>query len=495
MPAETRSRRPGCATIALGLAIALIASLAATASAGAAGKWSLRQLPPQPLGDGTSSQAVLQGISCPSASLCVAGGAFDTIAFSAAPSEGFYSWHVIHPLYDEPKQSCLEEDQAPGFCDSPRGSIRAVSCASESLCIAVGYEGSVFTSTDPTGGADAWSVSDVNEGPGAAHLTAVSCPSPSLCFAVSGGVGGSAGRVFSSTAPAAARWQMAQIGGSPDLRGISCATSSLCVAVAKEGRIFVSNDPTGGSSAWRAVGSPSPRDLFAVSCVAELLCAAGDAGGNVLTSTDPAGGDFAAANADGSVQITGFSCPTATSCVAVTNNADVLTSTNPTGGSSAWTFENLVPFEVDGTGDSPFVENALFAASCASTSFCALVGARSRIFTTTEPFAAPAPSIRTTGRRGRLRPRTILVFAEGFWKTSTTRRNGIKARFRFYSRDGARRFLCKPDRGRWRRCRSPLRYWAPIGHHALRVRAIGRTGLRGPATVLRFKVMHPRRRR
>lgn len=38
----------------------------------------------------------------------------------------------------------------------------------------------------------------------------------------------------------------------------------------------------------------------------------------------------------------------------------------------------------------------------------------------------------------------------------------IKARFRFYSRDGTRGFLCKRDRGRWRRCRiprSPLRYF------------------------------------
>ncbi|HET9198854.1 MAG TPA: hypothetical protein VFN92_11450 [Solirubrobacterales bacterium] len=368
-----------------------------------------------------------------------------------------------------------------------------MSCPTAGLCVAVGYEGSVFTSTDPTGGAGAWRVSDVNEGPGAAHLTAVSCPSVSLCVAVSGGYGGSAGRVFASTDPAAGGWQMAQLAGFPDLRGVSCATPTLCVAVAKEGRIFVSSDPTGGASAWRPASSPTPRDLFAVSCVA-ALCAAGDAGGNILTATDPiAGAGFAAVNADGSVQITGLACPAATRCLAVTNNADVLTSTDPTGGSSAWTFENLVPFEADGTGASPFVDNALFAASCASTSLCAAVGAKSRIFTTTDPFAAPASPTRASGKRGRLRPRTIIVFAEHFWKFSMTRRQRVKARFRFYSRDGARAFLCKRDRGPWRRCHSPLRYWAPIGRHALRVRAVGRTGLRGPVATLRFKVAHPPR--
>lgn len=271
---------------------------------------------------------------------------------------------------------------------------------------------------------------------------------------------------------------------------------SLCVAVAKEGQIFVSSNPTGGATAWRPVGSPTPRDLFAVSCIAATLCAAGDAGGNILTATAPnGGGSFAATNADGSVQITGLSCPTTERCVAVTNNADVLTSTDPTGGSSSWTFENVVPFEAEGTGGSSFVGNALFGASCASTSLCVLVGAESRVFTATNPFVAPAPSpAGAAAKRGRLRPRTVIVFAEGFWKNSVTRRHRVRARFRFYSKQGARSFLCKRDGGPWRKCRSPLRFWAPIGHHALRVRAIGRTGLRGPSTRLRFRVTHPQQR-
>jgi hypothetical protein len=457
------------------------------AGSAAASKWTVRALP---------DRVVLYAVSCPSESLCVAGGALDTVAFSQSPTGEADRWHVVNPLYDEPKQKCLEEGEPVAFCSQPRGTIDGISCATESLCVAVGYEGSVFVSTDPAGGASAWSVTDVNEGRGATHLTAVSCPSASLCVAVSGGYGEAAGRVLASTDPASGSWQTAQLDGSPDLRGVSCATPSLCLAVAKGGRIFVSGDPTGGASAWRPAGSPTPRDLFAVSCVATLLCAAGDAGCNILTSTDPTGGgNFAVTNADGSVQMTGLTCPTTQRCVAVTNNADVLTSTDPTGGPSAWAFENLVPFEADGTGAGTFVGNALFGASCASTSLCALVGANSRIFTATDPFAAPARSpTGGSGKHARRRPRTILVFAEGFWKFSTTRRDRIKARFRFYSRDRPRGFLCKPDSGRWRRCHSPLRYWAPIGHHVLRVRAIGRAGLRGPVTSLRFKVMHPSRR-
>lgn len=475
---------------------ALVATLGLAAAPAAASSWTVRALPPQPL-DGIPGgyRVVLSAVSCPSESLCVAGGAMDTVAFSQSPTGDAGSWHVVNPLYDEPKQRCLDEGSAPATCREPRGSIVGISCPNDRLCVAVGYEGSVFTSTDPSGGADAWHVSDVNEaGAGATHLTGVSCPSPALCVAVSGGYGESAGRILTATDPAAGDWQATELGGSPDLRSVSCASPTLCVAVAKGGRIFVSGDPTGGASAWRPAASPTARDLFAVSCAASLLCAAGDAGGNVLTATDPGAGGFAMTDPAGSVQITGFSCPATDRCVAVTNNADVLTSTDPTGGPGAWTFENLVPFEVEETGASTFVGNALFGASCASTSLCALVGANSRIFTSTDPFATPAPA-RRTDKRPRLRPRTILVFAEDFWKGSVSRHRRVKARFRFYSRDRPRGFICKPDRRRWRRCHSPLRYWAPIGRHVLRVRAIGQTGLRGPIAKLRFAVMHPPGRR
>jgi hypothetical protein len=495
MPTEMARTPARWAVVFSCFTVGLIGTLALSASEARAAKWTLSQLPPQPIGDVKPYRVGLAGVSCPSDYLCVAVGAFDTIASSQAPTGGADGWHVVNPMYDEPKQSCLEEDQAEGFCDQPRGSMRAVSCATERLCVAVGYEGNAFTSTDPTGGAKAWSVGDLNAGPGASHLTGVSCSTASLCVAVSGGYGESAGRVFTSTDPASGSWTMAELSGAPDLRGVSCATPSLCVAVAKEGRIFVSSNPTGGATPWRSVGSPTPRDLFAVSCVAATLCAAGDAGGNILTSTAPVGGGFAATNADGSVQITGLSCPTTEQCVAVTNNADVLTSVDPMGGASAWTFENVVPFEAEGTGGSSFVGNALFGASCASTTLCVLVGAESRIFTATDPFAASVSSpAGAAAKGGRLRPRTVIVFAEGFWKNSVTRRHRVKARFRFYSKEGARSFLCKRDAWPWRRCRSPLRYWAPIGHHALRVRAIGRTGLRGPSETLRFKVMHPHRR-
>ncbi len=462
-------------------AIALLAALAAPTDAATASKWTLRQLSP-------GLDRPLSGISCPSESLCVAVGGLDTLAFSQLPTGGAANWHVVNPPYPiGPGKTCVEGEP---HCPEPGGRLNAISCASQNFCTVVSYEGFIYVSTEPTGGANAWSSTVVNEAhaSSATHLTGVSCPSPSFCAAVSGGYHAS-GKVLTSTDPASGNWQALQLGSSLDLRGISCGTPSLCVAVAREGRIFVSTNPTGGASAWKEVGTPGgPGDLEGVACVSTLLCAAGNLTGNVLTSTNPAGGGWSEANAGGSVQITGISCPDASHCVATDNNGDVLTSSDPTGGPGSWHFENLVPFSPTAEAEGQPPRNALFSASCASTSLCALVGIKGRIFTATDPFSAPPDSPGPHRKPARLRPRTILVFAEHFWKATRTRHRHIGARFRFYSPTKTRGFECKRDRRPYRPCRSPLRYQVTHGRHALRVRAIGPTGLRGPVAIKHFRV-------
>jgi hypothetical protein len=480
-------------------ALALIATLAAPAGSAAAANWTLRQLPPVQLPEGEPFEGGLSGVSCPSQSLCVAVGGQDSLAFSKAPTGDAAAWHVVNPSSGK---TCPEENP---LCGKPGSDLRAVSCASQNLCVAVSYEGFVYVSTEPTGGAGAWSPTDINEsgGHGATHLTAVSCPSPSLCVAVSSGpsLGNTAGKVLVSTEPTSGNWQATQLAGSPDLRGVSCGTPSLCVAVARGGRIFASTDPTGGASTWSEVGTPGGAGhLEGVSCVAAALCAAGNLTGNILTSTDPAGGSatWSKANGGGSEQITGISCPTALRCVAVDNNGDVLSSTDPTGGAGSWHFENLVPYPLHLEEGQP-PQNSLRSASCASTSLCALVGSDSRIFTSTNPFSASGnPSSASGNAPGRprqkapRRPRTILGFADHFWYVIPTRHRHIRLRFRFFSLSPAKGFECKRDRGPYRRCHSPLGYWVAPGRHVLRVRAIGPTGLRGPAAVKHFRVNRSR---
>jgi hypothetical protein len=475
-------------------AIALIATLGAAAGSATAASWTARQLPPTP--DSSDWGPSLSGISCPTESLCMAVGGIDTFAFSHVPTAGLAKWHVFNPSSPYgPGKRCVDGQHN---CRRPKGALKAISCPAQDFCVMVSYDGFIYVSTDPTAGAGAWSVKFISEGPGhgATHLTDVSCPTPSFCAAVSGGYGmgypgfKAPGKVLTTTDPASGDWQVAQLGEALDIRGVSCGTPTLCVAVAREGRIFASTNPTGGVAAWPEAGTPGgPGDLEGVDCLSTLLCAAGNLTGNVLTSTDPTGGaaTWREVNAGRSVQITDIDCPAADRCLAVDNNGDVLTSTDPTGGAGSWHFENLIPFEPTEEREGQPPRNALFSASCASTSLCALVGSAGHIFTATDPFAAPSgPPAR---RRARKRPRTIIVFAEHFWKVARGRH--VRARFRFYSPSIDKGFECKRDSGRYRRCRSPLRYRVGPGKHVLRVRAIGPTGLRGPAAIKRFRVLAP----
>ena len=177
-----RKRSPKYALIVSCWAIACLASLAGSSSPAMAAHWTLRQLPPrQPEGGPPAVRAVLGGVSCPTDSLCVAVGASDTLAFSQAPTGGAANWHVVNPAYPVgPGITCVEGEP---HCPTPGGRLDAVSCASQDFCVAVTKEGFVYVSTDPTGGAGAWSPTVVNDGHGGTHLTGVSCPTPSFCVA------------------------------------------------------------------------------------------------------------------------------------------------------------------------------------------------------------------------------------------------------------------------------------------------------------------------
>ncbi|MGH2974348.1 MAG: hypothetical protein ACRDLL_05695 [Solirubrobacterales bacterium] len=97
--------------------------------------------------------------------------------------------------------------------------------------------------------------------------------------------------------------------------------------------------------------------------------------------------------------------------------------------------------------------------------------------------------IRTVATKRALR--RLLLLANDFWYVTHAQRRHIRASFRFYSPSRVRGFECKRGRRPYRPCHSPLRYWAPRGRHALRVRAIGPTGLRGGASIKHFRVVAP----
>lgn len=485
---ESRSIGGERAVRALVAAIATVGLVLLLATAPARGStWTGRQL------SGEAAKVVMFGVSCPSASLCVAVGGNNTIASSTNPTGDSASWNVAYA----------------GTGATPTGpretfagkQIRGVSCPSPQLCVAVTFEGLIYTATNPVGGPGAWSVTDLDPSGPSTHLYGVSCPSPTFCAAAAGG-----GKVAVSTNPTggAAAWSVTQLETPLELRGISCASPSLCVAVGDDGdgvrpqptnsgEIVSSTNPLGG--AWQRVEIPGAGgSLYGVSCALPALCVTGNVVGQLLLSSAPTGpaSGWTPIDGGGTVQITDVDCLSSTQCVAVDNNADVLTSTNPSGGAGAWTFTNVLPYP----GVDETAANGTFGVSCPSTSLCAVASAGGQILTSSDPFAtAPAPPKTTDKKkRNRERPRRphVTIASQPPGAIELERRK-LTARFRFFAQDHAqvRGFACKLDGRRVKHCRSPKGYRVSFGRHVFKVRAIGWTGVKGPAAIARFRVCHP----
>jgi hypothetical protein len=312
--------------------------------------------------DSSPPQPELDAVSCPSASLCVGVDRFGGIVSSTDPAGGASAWSFAQ----------VGGAYKPGEpCGSVPLCLRGISCPSNTMCVAVGEHGQMLVSTDPAGGAGAWRQSEVDEG----HtLFGVSCPSTELCVAVD-----SAGDVLTSADPGggAGAWSAAHL-VEQVLRAVSCASESLCVAVDQAGDVVASKHPTAGVSAW-TVSSVASTPLLGVSCTQHggSLCAAVGGEGDVVTSTEPGTGGWATTSAvDGSkIAIAGVSCPSALLCVATDGAGNALSSTDPTGGVGAWT-----PSHVE-------AEESLSGVSCASESLCVAVNGHGDVLSTSDPTA------------------------------------------------------------------------------------------------------------
>jgi len=273
-----------------------------------------------------------------------------TFMVSSGTSTGTVNWSTRKVI-----------DSQPPF--SNPDPLYGISCPTTDLCAAVGGDGFVITSTNPTGAGDtctvcSWEPADIDDG---GLLDGVSCPTTSLCVAVD-----NSGNVVTSTNPSggAAAWTAANVDGDNSLTAVSCASATLCVAVDDSGNVVTSTNPTGGAMAWSAADVDGTTTLNAISCPTVTLCVAVDDSGGVLDSTDPTGGaqDWSlASGVDPGASLAGVDCPTTTLCVAVDDRGDVVTSTNPTGGDSAWSTD-----AVDGS-------SSLQAVSCPTAGLCVAV--------------------------------------------------------------------------------------------------------------------------
>ena len=240
--------RAGVIGVLVGAASAF---LSPAPSATAASGWAIEPTPALP----GATQSSLNGVSCTSATVCVAVGSYlNTSSQSVTLAERWDGSEWSLQTTPNPRQG---------------GALSGVSCASSTSCVAVGYtnpSGKEMKTLAEVWNGTAWTIEPTPVVPGqtSSFLTGVSCPSVSFCVAI-----GSMGveQWDGST------WTIPSFPGGGAPTSVSCQTPSFCMTVGG-----MQAEEWNGT-AWSIEAIPAPAKatgavIEAVSCAALTTCAA-----------------------------------------------------------------------------------------------------------------------------------------------------------------------------------------------------------------------------
>ncbi|MDX6698391.1 MAG: phosphatidylinositol-3-phosphatase [Solirubrobacteraceae bacterium] len=372
----------------------------------------------------THSTNLLRGVSCPTATRCVAVGMRGSILRTG---DGGAAWATRTPAADgglsrilclaPAQQECLTEglntlrgvsfpdaatgfavgnfrtvmrttdggghwttqtSGAPGFDPTaahppvPPPELNAIDCSNTSTCVAVGDARTAVTTSD--GGAT-WT--DRETGPASdpdVDLLGVACPGDQTCFAA-----GSRGAILKST-DSGETWRKLDSGTDRMLSSIDCGDATTCVAVGNFGTLLRTTD---GGDHWSTGDARTSSYLAAVSCPAAELCVAVGSGGTVLRITG-AGTEASVRPSGVGDDLMAVSCSSRTHCLATGGLGTVISTA--TGGND---------WDVQGAG----TPRALRAASCPAADRCAAVGDAAAILGVT-PTAKPGAGLGGGGSGG-----------------------------------------------------------------------------------------------
>lgn len=324
---------------------------------------------------GVARAGGLSGISCPSARACTAVGSTSgslTLAQHWAGSR----WSV---------------QDTPNGSHPATGQLNAVSCNSPTACTAVG---SYLSTAGELPLVERWDGSSwaiqasAKVSPGATRLVGVSCASLTMCIAVGWDA-------FSPARAVVEAWDGTSwtiqptptpSGGADGtfLTGVSCTSPEACTAVGSTGR--TGNTPLverWDGNAWTIQSAPEPANsgahLNAVSCTSPTDCTAvgGFTNGGpppfidrpLVESWDGSSWTIDPAPSPvGGGELAGVSCTSTSACTAVGYEGSTATGTTlaETWDGSAWTIDSTV---TPNTGT-----NRLLGVSCTSGTACISVG-------------------------------------------------------------------------------------------------------------------------
>jgi hypothetical protein len=304
------------------------------------------------------------GVSCPTASECVAVGGAGLIRDDEGISEGILLSGTCTLVL-----GCGGLNYVTSTTE-----FEGVSCRSASACMAVG--GGQVATAGPTG----WTTQTAP----IEEVDGVSCSSTSECMAVGGLAVEGPGAVV-DTADGGASWAtvFALPYGVDGLAAVSCPTTSVCTAAGStedaDGQIPPGQDAgpgavvhsTNGGASWMTQSFPAGvGNISAVSCastsVCEVLGETPTQSAPVVVGTTNGGSTWQSQSVPSGLDgVSGLSCPTTSVCTAIGDRSGNPAIFDTTDGGSTWNYET-----------APGALSFLSSIACSSATVCTAVGER-----------------------------------------------------------------------------------------------------------------------
>jgi len=230
---------------------------------------------PGPGAGSTGSGRDLNGVSCPTASLC----------FATGQDGGVY---------------ILSGNKWGRTSTQASGRLFGISCPSLTACLAVGDYGIVVSTAN---GGTGWTPQSPA---GAGDLSAVSCPTTTTCFAVEATTGG----IYRTTN--GQLWVKVFTATGVALSAVSCPSAAVCFVTGKQGSIYSTAD---GGQNWTS--KALARQFTGISCPTAAACIAVDAQGLQTRTVDGGATWGPSGQVVTSTYLNGVNCPSATVCFAI----------------------------------------------------------------------------------------------------------------------------------------------------------------------------------
>jgi hypothetical protein len=242
---------------AVGTAVDVLGNETGLAQAWDGTSWKIQPVP-EPAQSSGGAKAIMNGVSCVSASFC------EAVGFSAAgPGAAAWDWDG----------TSWTAQPVPG-----PDALESVSCPSAAFCMAVADNGGTDTWDGST-----WSQSAAIPGSPFPTLGGVSCVSASFCEAIGAGNAAQEAAEWNGTAWLPQATPLPADGNANDLRAVSCVAADDCTAVGDYTQDTTFDQLTlaehWDGSAWAVQSTPNPAGssasgLAGIWCRSANFCAA-----------------------------------------------------------------------------------------------------------------------------------------------------------------------------------------------------------------------------